>query len=79
MCMCWVCLGFTRNECGENLPRFVSHYFYELLPVTFKSPEISSLLGRIEQMQLEVCDMKHVMKMQTSCTEELHVATLDLN
>ncbi len=53
----------VMNECGENVPRFVSHYLDELPPVTFSNMDVSCLLGKIEQLSSEVCAMKRVMQL----------------
>ncbi|KAL7400814.1 hypothetical protein ABVT39_018298 [Epinephelus coioides] len=41
------------NECGENIPHFVSHYLDELPPVTFNSLDVSSLLSKVERLHSE--------------------------
>ena len=40
------------NECGENIPQFVSHYLDELPPVTFNNMDVSNLLGKMERRSL---------------------------
>ena len=34
------------NECGDNIPRFVSHYLDELPPVTFTNMDVCGLLQK---------------------------------
>ena len=63
------------NECGENIPRFVSHYLDELPPVGFGSMDASALLSRLEQLNREVSSLKRAMDAQTSVSENLGVAT----
>lgn len=45
------------NECGENIPRFVSHYLDELPPVGFGNMDASALLSRVEQLSREVSNL----------------------
>ncbi|KAI9534214.1 hypothetical protein NQZ68_014510 [Dissostichus eleginoides] len=42
------------NECGENIPRFVSHYLDELPPVTFNNLDVSNLLSKMERLHSEL-------------------------
>ena len=67
------------NECGENIPRFVSHYLDELPPVSFSSMDVSSLLGRMERMHAELCYLKKTMQLQADISEELRSVTMDVN
>ena len=43
------------NECGEDIPRFVSHFLDDLPPVSFNHIDVSTLLGRMEQLNSEIC------------------------
>lgn len=67
------------NECGDNIPRFVSHYLDDLPPVTFSSLDISSLLGKLERMQTEVCAMKQAMQLQADVSDSLRAVTADVD
>lgn len=59
------------NECGEDIPRFVSHYLDELPPVSFDSIDVSSLLGRMEQLSVELYSMKHALQLHVNVGEDL--------
>ena len=63
------------NECGENIPRFVSHYLDELPPVGFGSMDASALLSRLEQLSQEVLSLRRALDVQTSVSENLGAAT----
>ena len=67
------------NECGENIPRFVSHYLDELPPVTFSSLDVSCLLRRMEQLCAEVGVLKHISKLQTIVCEEVRAGAEEIN
>ncbi len=67
------------NECSEDVPRFVSHYLDELPPVSFDSIDVSSLLGRMEQLSAELCSMKHALQLHVNVGEDLRVITVDIN
>lgn len=69
----------VMNECGEKIPRFVSHYLNELPPVTFTNMDVSSLLGRMEQLYAEVCSMKHAMQLQADVSKDLRAITVEIN
>lgn len=56
---------------GENVPRFVSQYLEELLPVTFNNMDISNLLRKMEWLHSEVCALRHAVKLQTDVGEDL--------
>ncbi len=58
------------NECGEDIPRFVSHYLDDLPPVTFGSIDVSALLGRTEQLNKEVSSMKRTLEAQANVCED---------
>lgn len=42
------------NECGEDIPRCVSYYLDELLPVLFNHIDVLVLLGRMEQINTRI-------------------------
>ncbi len=63
------------NECGENIPRFVSHFLDELPPVTFNNVDVSSLLCRMERLHSEVNALRHAVKLQADIGEDLRAAT----
>ena len=67
------------NECGDNVPRFVSHYLDELPPVTFTNMDVCGLFRKIEQLHNEVSAMKHALHRQTETSEGLRVVTADMN
>lgn len=67
------------NECGEDIPRFVSHYLDELPPVSFDSIDVSSLLRRMEQLSVELCSMKHALQLHVNVGEDLRAITVDIN
>ena len=67
------------NECGDNIPRFVSHYLDELPPVSYDSLDVSNLLGRLQKTYDEVCSLKHTMQLQANLTEEFRAITVDTN
>ncbi|KAK1880130.1 Sugar transporter ERD6-like 12 [Dissostichus eleginoides] len=69
----------VMNECGENTPRFVSHYLDELPPVTFTNMDVSSLLGRMEELCAEVCSMKHAMQLQADVSEDFRAITVAID
>ncbi|KAL7373446.1 hypothetical protein ABVT39_006953 [Epinephelus coioides] len=57
------------NECGDNVPRFVSHYLDELPPVTFTNMDVCGLLRKVEQLHTEVSSVKHALHLQTEISE----------
>ncbi|KAF3843905.1 hypothetical protein F7725_015953 [Dissostichus mawsoni] len=67
------------NECGENIPRFVSHYLDELPPVTFNNLDVSNLLSKMERLHSEVCALRHVVEVQAEIGVDLRAvaATMD--
>lgn len=69
----------VMNECGENTPRCVSYYLDELPPVTFTNMDVSSLLGRMEQLCSEVCPMKHAMQLQADVSKDLRAITVEID
>ncbi|KAK1904024.1 Coiled-coil domain containing protein 39 [Dissostichus eleginoides] len=69
----------VMNECGENTPRFVSYYLDELPPGTFTNMDVSSLLGRMEQLCAEVCSMKHAMQLQADVSEDFRAITVEID
>lgn len=66
------------NECGENIPRFVSHYLDDLPPITFGSIDVSALLGRMEQLNTEVSSMKRALETQANVCGDLQALTVDV-
>lgn len=52
------------NECGENVPRFVSHYLEDLPPVTFSSMDVCGLLKKMEQLQADIGAMRSALQVQ---------------
>lgn len=52
------------NGCGDDRPRFVSHYVEELPPVSFNHIDMSVLLGRMEQINNGICGMKEYLKLK---------------
>lgn len=67
------------NEAGENVPRFVSHHLDELPPVTFNSLDVSCLLGKIEQLSVDITTMKQAVALQTNSCNNLRIFTMDIN
>lgn len=67
------------NEAGENVPRFVSHHLDELPPVTFDSLNVSCLLGKIEQLSVDITTMKQAVSLQTNTCNDLRIITTDIN
>ena len=67
------------NECGENIPRFVSHYLDELPPVGFGNMDASALLSRVEQLSQEVSGLRRALETQAEVSENLgaSVAAMD--
>lgn len=54
------------NECGEKIPRFVSHNLDELPPVGFEHVDASALLSRVQQLSREVASLRVALETQTS-------------
>ncbi|KAL7394652.1 hypothetical protein ABVT39_001296 [Epinephelus coioides] len=73
------CCLKVLNECGDNIPWFVSHHLDELLPVMFNNLDVSNLLSKMERLHSEVCVIRHAMKLQADISEDLHTvaATID--
>lgn len=67
------------NECGDDIPRFVSHFLDELPPVTFNHIDVSVLLGKMQQINADIDYLKRTLDTQTTAYETLRVvsATLD--
>lgn len=63
------------NECGEDIPLFVSHFLDELPPLTFKSMDISSFLSKMEHLHTEICPLRQAVKLQGDVGEDLHIVT----
>lgn len=66
------------NEVGDAVPRFVCHHLDELPPVTFNSLDVSCLLGRIEQLSVDITSMKQAVSLQTNNCNDLRIVTTDL-
>lgn len=66
------------NECGENIPRFVSHYLEELPPVNFSNMDVCGLLRKLEQVHCDVSAMKLAIERQTEISECLRGTTADV-
>lgn len=67
------------NECGENIPRFVSHYLDDLPPVSYDHINVSALLGRLEQLNKDMCCVKKTLEAQTDACEGLRVTTMAID
>lgn len=67
------------NECGENIPRFVSHYLDELPPVGFGNMDASALLSRVERLSQEISGLSKALETQAEVSENLGsiAATID--
>lgn len=63
------------NECGENIPHFVSHFLDELPPVTFNSMDVSNLLSKMERLHSEICALRQAVKLQADVGEDLRTVT----
>ncbi|KAL7384190.1 hypothetical protein ABVT39_025869 [Epinephelus coioides] len=63
------------NECGEDILRFVSHFLDELPPVSVNHIDVSTLLGRMEQLNSEICCMKRTLETQSNVCESLREVT----
>ncbi len=67
------------HECGENIPRFVSHYLDDLPTVGFGNMDTSALLSREERWRQEVSTLTGALEAQASVSENLGVATAALD
>ena len=67
------------NECGEDIPRFVSHYLDELPPVTFSNLDVSNLLSRMERLHSEVCALRHTVEVQAEISEDLRTMAVTMD
>ena len=63
------------NECGEEIPRFVSHFLDELPPVSFKHVDVSALLGKMQQINVDIDYLKRTMDNQVAACETLRVVS----
>ena len=63
------------NECGEDIPRFVSHFLDLLPPVGFGSIDASALLSRVTQLSWEVSKMRCALDAQTGINDDLGMTT----
>lgn len=66
-------------ECGENIPRFVSHYLVELPPVGFGSIDALALLGRVDQLSREVSSLRKALGAHMDVGENLWTATVAMD
>lgn len=65
------------NECGGNIPKFVSHILDDLPPISFNSIDVlvcCVLLGKMQQIN-NIAGMKKVMEAQVGACESLRVVT----
>lgn len=67
------------NECGDNVPRFVSHFLDDLPPVSFNHIDAAALLTRIEQLNNELRCMKTSIEKQTSVCEDLRAVSVSMD
>ncbi|XP_056102467.1 uncharacterized protein LOC130081791 [Rhinichthys klamathensis goyatoka] len=67
------------NECGDNIPKFVSYYLDELPPVTFSSVDVCGLLRKVEQLHADVSVLKHAMHRQSETGEGLSAVAADVS
>lgn len=67
------------NECGEEIPRFVSHFLDELPPVSFKHIDVSALLGKMQQINADIDLLKRTMVDQVAACETLREVSATLN
>lgn len=67
------------NECGDQIPRFVSHYLDELPAVSFTSLDVCTLLRKMESLHAEISTLKRAVHLQTEVGEGLRAVTVDVN
>ncbi|XP_054631830.1 ankyrin repeat domain-containing protein 62-like [Dunckerocampus dactyliophorus] len=72
-------LKALNKDCGEKIPRFVSHHLDELPPDGFGNMDASALLSRMEQLNREVSSLRAAMKIQASVNENLGATTAAMN
>lgn len=53
------------NECREDISRFVSLYLDDFSPVSFNHIDVPALLGRMEQINTDICCVKTSLETQT--------------
>lgn len=63
------------NECGDNIPRFVSHYLDDLPVIGFGSLDASALLSRVEQLSRELQAVRETLGEQADVNENLRLST----
>ncbi|KAK7909675.1 hypothetical protein WMY93_014359 [Mugilogobius chulae] len=63
------------NECGDNIPRFVSYNLDELPPIGFEHLDASALLSRVQQLSREVVSLKAILEAQMSTSDSVSAAT----
>lgn len=66
------------NECGNNIPRFVSNNLDELPPVGFDHVDASALLSKVQQLSREVASLKATLESRANANANLSVATAAL-
>lgn len=67
------------NECGENIPGFVSHHLDDLLPVAYSSLDGCCLLQRMDQLCAKLGALKRVVKLQVDVCEQLRPGAVEVN
>lgn len=67
------------NECGEEIPRFVSHFLDVLPPVSFKHIDVSALLGKMQQINADIDYLKRTMGTQVAACETLREVSAKLD
>lgn len=67
------------NECGENIPGFVSHHLDDLLPVAYSSLDSCCLLRRMDQLCAKLGALKHVVKLQVDVCEQVRAGAVEVN
>lgn len=67
------------NECGQDIPRFVSHFLDELPAVLYNNMDVSALLCKMLQINADIDYLKRTVNSQVAASETLRVvsATLD--
>ena len=67
------------NECGEDIPRFVSHYLDDLPPVSFSNLDVSCVLKRMEQLHSEVCALTRITQLQAVICEKVQSESVKMD
>ncbi|XP_065136242.1 uncharacterized protein [Paramisgurnus dabryanus] len=63
------------NECGDNIPRFVSYYLDDLPVIGFGSLDASALLSRVEQLSRDLQTVRETLREQADVNENLRLST----